>query len=128
MLGTCPIVAFVGTQDPARAKAFYAKTLGLRFVSEDPFALVFDADGTMLRVAVVPEVRPAGYTVLGWKVADIKQAVAELKKKGVRFTRYEGLDQDDEGIWRSPAGARIAWFADPDRNTLSLTEFVEKKI
>ena len=128
MLGDCPIVAFVGTQNAPRAKTFYGQTLGLRLVSEDPFALAFDANGTMLRVAIVPEVRAAGYTVLGWKVPDIKQSVAELKSKGVHFGKYEGLDQDAEGIWRSPAGARIAWFADPDGNTLSLTEFGEMKI
>jgi catechol 2,3-dioxygenase-like lactoylglutathione lyase family enzyme len=123
MLTSRPIIAFVATTDPARAKKFYAKTLGLRLVSEDSFALVFDAAGTMVRVAVVQALQPAGYTVLGWIVPDIRRAVAALARKGVTFRRYDGLEQDERGVWLSPSGARIAWFEDPDGNTLSLTQF-----
>jgi predicted enzyme related to lactoylglutathione lyase len=123
MLKSQPIIAFVATTNPARAKKFYAKTLGLRLVSEDPFALAFDAGGTMLRVATVPNLQPAGYTVLGWTVQDIGQAITKLRKRGVRFHRYKGMGQDARGIWTSPSGARIAWFGDPDGNTLSLTQF-----
>jgi len=123
MLKSRPIVAFVATTDRKRSKAFYARTLGLRLVSEDGFALAFDAGGTMLRVAIVKSLRPAGYTVLGWIVPDIAKAVRGLVKRGVMFQRYEGMLQDDLGIWSSPSGARVAWFSDPDGNTLSLTEF-----
>jgi predicted enzyme related to lactoylglutathione lyase len=123
MLKSRPIVAFVAATDPKGAKAFYAKTLGLRLVSEDGFALLFDAGGTMLRVAIVKTLQPAGYTVLGWIVPDISKAVRDLVKRGVRFQRYEGMAQDDLGIWSSPSGARVAWFSDPEGNTLSLTEF-----
>jgi catechol 2,3-dioxygenase-like lactoylglutathione lyase family enzyme len=122
MLKSRPIIAIVATTDPNRAKRFYAGTLGLRLVSEDGFALAFDAGGTMLRVAIVKTLRPAGYTVLGWIVPDIDRAVRDLVKRGVVFQRYEGMPQDDLGIWSSPGGARVAWFADPDSNTLSLTE------
>ena len=122
MLKSRPIVAFVATTDPQRAKAFYAKTLGLHLVSEDGFALAFDAGGTMLRVAIVKTLQPAGYTVLGWIVPDIAKAVLHMVKRGVVFQRYEGMPQDDLGIWSSPSGARVAWFSDPEGNTLSLTE------
>ena len=122
MLKSRPIVAFVATTDPKRAKPFYAKTLGLRLVSEDGFALAFDAGGTMLRVAIVKTLQPAGYTILGWIVPDIATAVRDLVKRGVMFKRYEGMSQDDLGIWSSPGGARVAWFTDPEGNTLSLTE------
>ena len=122
MLKSRSIVAFVATTNPARAKTFYAKTLGLRLVSEDGFALVFDAGGTMLRVATVPVLQPAAYTVLGWIVPDIERAVRDLQTKGVSFSRFEGMGQDDLGIWTAPSGARVSWFADPDGNTLSLTE------
>ncbi len=67
--------------------------------------------------------RPAPYTVLGWQVPDIERTVRELTAVGVAFRRYEGLSQDDLGVWASPAGAKVAWFADPDGNTLSLTQF-----
>jgi catechol 2,3-dioxygenase-like lactoylglutathione lyase family enzyme len=122
MLKSRPIVAFVATTDPERAKIFYAKTLGLRLISEDGFALAFDAGGTMLRVAIVKTLQPAGYTVLGWIVPDLAKAVRALATRGVRFQRYEGMRQDDFGIWSSPSGAHVAWFTDPEGNTLSLTE------
>lgn len=123
MLNASKIVAFVGTTMPDRARTFYRDTLGLRLAEEDPFALVFDASGTMLRVTTVAKVQPAGYTVLGWHVPDIRQAVDALSARGVAFQRYSGLPQDEAGIWTSPSGARVAWFTDPDGNTLSLTEF-----
>lgn len=127
MLKSNPIVAFVATTDPARAKAFYAGTLGLRLVSEDGFALVFDAGGTMLRIATVPEHEPASYTVLGWLVRDIERSVHDLRSKGVAFNVYDGMGQDDHGIWSAPSGARVAWFTDPDGNTLSLTGIARTK-
>lgn len=127
MLKTNPIMAFVATTDPARAKKFYAKTLDLRLVSEDGFALVFDAGGTMLRVATVGKLQPAGYTVLGWIVPDIRGMVRKLKRSGISFQRYPGMEQDELAIWTSPSGAKIAWFEDPNGNTLSLTEFPARK-
>ena len=123
-LASSSLVAFVGVCDPDRAKRFYGDTLGLRLVSEElPFALVFDVQGTMLRVTVVPEVKPAKFTVLGWKVPDIQAAVSSLEEEGVEFQRYAGLQQDGLGIWTSPNGARVAWFHDPDGNILSVTQF-----
>ena len=126
-LGSRKLVAFVATLDPARAKEFYGRVLGLRLVSEDDFALVFDANGTTLRVSVVRELVPAGYTVLGWLVPNIQQAVRELTERSVAFQRFDGLNQDDRGIWSAPSGAKVAWFRDPDGNTLSLTQTLQGK-
>jgi catechol 2,3-dioxygenase-like lactoylglutathione lyase family enzyme len=124
-LETAPIIAFVATTEPERAKKFYAGTLGLRLVNQDGFALTFHAGGTMLRVATVKELTPAGYTVLGWMVPNIKDAIGELVKKGVAFERYGFFEQDALGIWSAPSGAKVAWFLDPDGNTLSLTELTQ---
>ncbi len=123
MLGSRPIIAFVATTNPALAREFYANVLGLRFVSEDPFALVFDAGGISLRLAIVREMRPAGYTVLGWNVPNMAEGVRGLVARGVVFERYEWMPQDADGVWKSPSGAAVAWFKDPDGNILSLTEF-----
>jgi catechol 2,3-dioxygenase-like lactoylglutathione lyase family enzyme len=123
MLKTSPIIAFVATTNPARAKKFYKDTLGLRFVSGGEFALVFDAGGTMLRVTPVEKLQPICFTVLGWIVTDISKEIRVLKKRGVKFKRYEWMEQDEDGVWVSPAKAKIAWFEDPDGNILSLTEF-----
>lgn len=123
MLGSCKIIALVGTRDPVRAKAFYRDTLGLRLVSEDPFALVFDAHGTTLRVSIVQEVAAAKYTVLGWQVPDIAATAKDLRNAGVQLERFPGIEQDELGIWTAPGGARVAWFRDPDGNILSITQF-----
>ena len=123
MLESSEVVAFVGAADLARARAFYEGTLGLPVVECNDFACVFDANGTMLRVTAVPRVSPAGYTVLGWRVTDIGAAVRELTARGVVFSRYDGMDQDEHGVWTTPGGEKVAWFTDPDGNTLSLTQF-----
>lgn len=123
MLSTCSLVAFIATTDAAAALEFYRDVLGLRLISDDPFALVFDAGGTMLRVTKVKEFVAAPYTVLGWRVADIGAAVGELTGRRVRFERFDGMPQDEAGIWNAPSGARVAWFKDPDGNVLSLTQF-----
>jgi catechol 2,3-dioxygenase-like lactoylglutathione lyase family enzyme len=123
MLSATPLVAFVPTRDSARAHDFYANTLGLSFVSDDGFALVFDANGTMLRVVRVGDFTPFPFTILGWQVADIDSAVAELAARGVQFLRYDFLEQSPNGVWTAPGdGARVAWFPDPDGNTLSISQ------
>jgi catechol 2,3-dioxygenase-like lactoylglutathione lyase family enzyme len=125
-LGKYNIVGFVTIVDVARAKDFYRDTLGLRLVSEEPpFALVFDANGIMLRLGMGKELPPAYGTVLGWQVPDIIAAVQELEQAGVRFERYPQMKQDELGIWTSPTGAKVAWFKDPDGNILSLSEHPE---
>lgn len=122
------IVGFISIVDIARARAFYRDTLGLRLVSEEPpFALVFEANGIMLRLGMAKELPPAHGTVLGWQVPEITAIVMDLAQAGVRFERYEGMAQDELGIWASPSGAKVAWFKDPDGNILSLSEHPEWK-
>ena len=126
MLNTADVVAFVPTRDPKRARAFYEGVLGLTFESEDPFAIVFDANGVTLRLANVGAVKdftPAPFTIIGWHVKSAERAVKELSAKGVAFERYEGMAQSQNGIWNAPGGARVAWFKDPDGNVLSVTEY-----
>jgi catechol 2,3-dioxygenase-like lactoylglutathione lyase family enzyme len=125
ILGSGKLVAFVPTTDPAKARAFFEGLLGLRLVADEkPFALVFDANGTMLRVTTVAEHHAAPFTVLGWEVEAIDATVERLTAAGIQFLRYPGMnDSNPLGIWTSPSGARIAWFHDPDVNVLSLTQF-----
>jgi catechol 2,3-dioxygenase-like lactoylglutathione lyase family enzyme len=123
MLAGNDVIAFVATTDMDRARPFYRDTLGLNLVEDSPYACAYEANGTMLRVTLVPELRPAGYTVCGWRVDEISEAVRALAARGVGFARYDGMEQDDLGVWTAPGGARVAWFSDPDGNTLSLTQF-----
>jgi len=121
MLNTSPLMAFVATARPEAALAFYGTVLGLPLLEDTPFALVFDAHGTRLRVQKVQQVVVAPYTVLGWRVPDIRAAVQALAAKGVEFRRYPGIDQDELGIWMAPGNTQVAWFRDPDGHTLSLS-------
>jgi catechol 2,3-dioxygenase-like lactoylglutathione lyase family enzyme len=122
MLGTHAVVAFIATCDGVVAREFYEKTLGLRLISDEPWALVFDANGTTLRIQKVDSFNPLPFTALGWTVPDIEAIVLALEKRRIKLERYDGMKQDGRGIWRSPSGARVAWFKDPDGNTLSVTE------
>ena len=120
------VVAFANIVDVPRAKAFYRDTLGLRLLAEEPpFALVFDANGIMIRLGMAKELPPARGTVLGWQVPDIRAAVEELEQAGVRFERYDHFKQDASGVWTAPTGAKVAWFKDPDGNILSISEHPE---
>jgi len=120
-------MAFVATARPADSRKFYQDVLGLRFVADEPYALVFDVNGIMLRIQKVHAQTPARHTTLGWQVRDVRAAATELQRRGVDFQHYPGMGQDELGIWTSPSGARVAWFNDPDGNTLSLTEFPGKR-
>jgi catechol 2,3-dioxygenase-like lactoylglutathione lyase family enzyme len=117
------MVGFVTTTVPEQAKAFYGDTLGFRFIEDDGFALSFDAHGTRLRIAKAQTFTPGQATVLGWEVADIVAAVKELGARGVAFEQFNlpFLVQDALGIWTAPTGDRVAWFKDPDGNTLSVS-------
>ena len=75
-----------------------------------------------MRIATVREFAPYPFTVLGFKVQDIKNEVIELSQHGVIFEIYDSLNQDEIGIWTAPSGVMVAWFKDPDGNLLSLTQ------
>src|ERR1700722_6295811 len=100
------LIAFAPTTDPQKALAFYQGVLGLRLVADEkPFALVFDANGIMLRVTTVHELQPQPFTILGWRVVNIDDNVDRLTAAGIEFNRYKGLnDSDPRGIWNSPSG------------------------
>ena len=125
MLGSSAVVAFVPSRSPRKSRSFYEQTLGLGFVSEDQFANVFDANDVMVRVVDVSSVedfKPFPFTILGWQVNDIHKIVAEMTGDGVQFTRYPYLEQSPDGVWTAPGGAKVAWFTDPDGNTLSISQ------
>ena len=117
------MIGFVVTSQPEKAKAFYGDVLGFRLMSDDNFALVFDANGTMIRVGKGPAFTPAQSTVLGWDVDDIHAAIGELAPRGVHFEQFNlpFMKQDEFGVWTPPNGDQVAWFKDPDGNVLSIS-------
>ncbi|MGA2101026.1 MAG: VOC family protein [Candidatus Sulfotelmatobacter sp.] len=124
MLGTTDIIACVPITDSEKARAFYEGVLGLRFIKDDGFALVLEANGIMIRATKMKEVNPAQFTILGWQVKQIEKVVQALRGKGVHFEIFGFFKQDDLGIWTAPTGDKVAWFKDPDGNMLSVSEHV----
>jgi catechol 2,3-dioxygenase-like lactoylglutathione lyase family enzyme len=122
VLDDAELVAFPASRDLEASARFHAGVLGLKPLESSPFACAFDANGTILRVTLVEQLPGVRYTVLGWKVSDIAASIGALTAKGVRFTRFSGPEQDENGAWVAPGGSRIAWFADPDGTTLSLRQ------
>lgn len=123
MLSDKKLKAFIPTINPSKARKFYAENLGLKLLTEDNYALEFDANGTLLRITTVEKLVPQPFTVLGWDVDNIKELIKSLAGKGVVFEKYEFIKQDNLGIWTAPGGTKVAWFKDPDGNLLSLSEY-----
>lgn len=116
-------ILFIATTRPEEARQFYTEVLDFTCTDDSPFALEFDAAGTMLRVQKVQELQPQPFTAIGWKVDDIAAERDRLAAKGAVFLRFEFMEQDERDIWTTPDGAKVCWFKDPDGNTLSLTEW-----
>jgi catechol 2,3-dioxygenase-like lactoylglutathione lyase family enzyme len=125
MLDSATVMAFLPSTDLDRSRAFFADVLGLAVREVTPHACVLSAGGTLLRVTRVAGLRPQPFTVLGWDVPDLRAEVAALVAAGVEFARYDGVDQDADGVWSTPGGDLIAWFHDPDGNILSLTQYAD---
>ena len=121
MLQLATPVGFLPTTDLDRARTFYEHVLGLPVINADSFAVVVQAGRITIRLTNVgDQLRPQVFTVFGWEVDDLRAEMAELAGRGVDFLRVDGLEQDDFGVWTAPGGSLIAWFKDPDGNTLSL--------
>jgi catechol 2,3-dioxygenase-like lactoylglutathione lyase family enzyme len=123
ILETAKPIAIVCTPQPERATAFYRDTLGLRITGRDDYAVVFDAGGIALRLSTVPGFVAGPHPVLGFHVPDAKATVVALRDAGVDCLIYDGMGQDELGIWTAPGtNVHVAFFADPDGNVLSLTD------
>ena len=122
MLGGSRLVAFAATVDGVKSRTFYEGVLGLTLAHEDEYASVYNARGVELRIQKVRALTPQPHTQLGWSVSSIDQVLQALRDRGVAFEKYSFLEQDPNGVWTAPSGAKIAWFKDPDGNLLSVTQ------
>jgi catechol 2,3-dioxygenase-like lactoylglutathione lyase family enzyme len=117
--------AFSGFAAPdiAKVRDFYAKTLRLKVTEEHGLLTLHLAGGNNVLIYPKPNHVPATFTVLNFPVDDVDLAVDELKKRGVRFEKYNGAEikTDEKGIMRGN-GPTIAWFKDPAGNILSVLE------
>ena len=122
MLNNSKLMAFCTTAKPEESKEFYQSVIGLTLLENSPYVMVFDANGTELRLQKVDEVVPYNATALGWAVADIDTQVRVLAERGIHFEMFPGMEQDESGVWVTPGGSKVAWFRDPDSHLLSLTQ------
>jgi catechol 2,3-dioxygenase-like lactoylglutathione lyase family enzyme len=108
--------------DLDKAQQFYGETLGLDVSRENELLTLHLAGGRNTLIYPKPDFEPATYTILNFPVEDVDGTVDELTRRGVRFERYDGFDQDEKGIARGDEGPTIAWFKDPAGNILSVHE------
>ena len=122
MLANTTITALVGTMQKEASTAFYRDTLGLKFITDDGFAAVFEGKNARVRVSRVPAITPAAYAVLAFQVDDVEKTVDGLTAKGVVFQRHGFFVKHARGVWAAPDGTKVAWFHDPDLNLLSVVQ------
>lgn len=117
-------VAGLAVSDMDRAVEFYEGKLGLsRWTGlEDNRAC---AEGSVLHVYLSPEHAGGSTATLARPyVGGIELVVDELTANGVVFERYDQapIFTDDKGIAAFDGGAKVAYFKDPDGNTLSIAQ------
>ena len=116
-------VAYIFSSDRERTLAFYRDVLDAPVRSSDAFGDFVQLGGALLRVTVMKDFKGGPHPLLGWNVDDLAAVAPKLRERGVEFIMYEGMGQDAHGIWTGPDGkTKLAWFADPDGNVLSLSQ------
>lgn len=121
MLSSGRVVAFAPSSNLDESVAFYRDKLGLELAHRDGFAAVFTSGNDTVRVALVGPFEPQRGTVVGWEVDDVRATAGWLASRGVPLERFEGMGQDELGIWNPPGGGAVGWFKDPGGNTLSIS-------
>ena len=110
-----------GVADVDRAEAFYGGVLGLRKLFRFGDLTFFDCAGVRLMIEKVTASKPAGESVIYFRVADIALAVKELAARGVIFddTPHLIARMEDHDLW-------MTFFKDPDGHILSLMQEAPK--
>lgn len=102
-------------KDLKKSIEFYQDVLGLTKKYEFGDYTGFDCGGVEIGLKTWGELEAprAGEPCIDFLVDDVDAFAAELKAKGVKFSK-----EPKDTIW----GSRIAVFTDPDGNTLQLTQ------
>jgi catechol 2,3-dioxygenase-like lactoylglutathione lyase family enzyme len=123
MLGEARLQTIIWTSRIAEAERFYTDLLGLPLRGKSHGALVYDINGSDLRVSPVPLTQPTAHTVMGSAGEHLDAIITELGKRGVNWKRFPGFPHDERCIVKTPDGAQVVWFRDPDGNLLSIVRF-----
>jgi catechol 2,3-dioxygenase-like lactoylglutathione lyase family enzyme len=125
-LGGYRVVASLAVSDMDEARAFYEGKLGLIVGTDSGDNVAYRCgEGTSIHVYLSPDsAGKSTATLVGWYVDDAERVVDELVTTGVSFEHYdEGpIVTDKKGIATFEGGAKVAYFKDPDGNTLSVAQ------
>ncbi|HLX34914.1 MAG TPA: VOC family protein [Candidatus Limnocylindrales bacterium] len=123
LLGDVPVFPILLSTDLAASKAFYGGTLGLELIDERPDRLVFRCgDGTRIILSASTVGTRDSQTQVTWRVPDIRAAIADLRARGVRMEEYSAPDPETVDGVADMGHSWAAWFIDPSRNVLSVTQ------
>lgn len=125
MLSNSKLQSIILTSRIVEAEEFYRNVLGLVLKDKSDGALVFDVNGSDLRVAPVPSTTPSEHTVMGFEVPEVDSIVSLLAGYGIELVRFEGFPHTENGTLTTPGGSKVAWFRDPDGNILSVVQFTQ---
>jgi predicted enzyme related to lactoylglutathione lyase len=127
MLTSASVTANIPAADLARAKAFYADTLGLKPAAEvgDAGMLIYRTDGgSMFSVYQTEYAGQAGHTIAQFHVDDVVAEARALQAKGVSFETYDmpGVEWDDgvADMTGMDGMGKAAWFKDSEGNILCI--------
>jgi catechol 2,3-dioxygenase-like lactoylglutathione lyase family enzyme len=125
-LGRYKVAAGLAVSDMGRAREFYEGRLGLSVSIDSGDNVQYRcAEGSVMHVYLSPEhAGNSTATLASWGGEDVESVVDELTEKGVAFERYEegSIVTDEKGIATFEGGAKVAYFRDPDGNTLSIAQ------
>lgn len=126
MLQQAPMYSYIPAQDVDRARRFYEDKLGLEANLEVAGGIVYQfGKGTACFLYQSPNAGTSRASQAFWDVEDIEREVAELKRRGVEFERYEGMPNVDANGISTEDGARAAWFKDSEGNTMALIQTLD---
>lgn len=127
MLQDCPMYSYIPAADVARARAFYEGKLGFRVKEETAGGVVYEfAGGTACFLYPTPNAGTSKASQAFWDVTDIESEVAELKRRGITFEKYDIPGTDANGI-TTAGGARAAWFKDPEGNIMAIVQSLQAR-
>ena len=123
LLEDCKVTANIPAADLDRARKFYADTLGLEPVEENPGGLIYRTGGTEFFLYETEYAGKAGHTIAQLHVGDVAAVVDELRTRGLTFEHYDlpGMTWDGDVAGMEGMG-HAAWFKDSEDNILCLDD------
>ena len=129
MLQQSPMYCYIPATDVPRARHFYEEKLG--FVPKEEIAggvAYAFANGTACFLYPTPNAGTSKASQAFWDVKDVEAEVAELKRRGVAFERYDDMpgQKSADGLIVTAGGARAAWFKDSEGNIMAIIQNLSK--